>query len=204
MDNFSGHKLAVQLVGGLQGLLNVRIVWLPPNTTSHWQLMDQGIIASFKLQYRKQWVKYMIQQLNADKDPNKTVTLLKAIQWSRVAWEQMVTPSTIQKCWWKSTCIKKPAEEEEIKDNQEAERAELQEQLALLSTPNKGEERLSIDDFINPTDETIVDDDINIFALVVEHHTADKEGEEEIDEEDIEVAKVSTVEALKALEVVKL
>jgi hypothetical protein len=116
----------------------------------------------------------------------------------------MVTPSTIQKCWWKSTCIKKPTEEEEIEDDQEAERAELQEQLALLPTPNKGEEHLSIDDFINPTDETIVDDDINIFASVVEHHTADKEGEEEIDEEDIEVAKVSTVEALKALEVVRL
>jgi hypothetical protein len=49
MDNFSGHELAVQLVGGLQGLSNVRIVWLPPNTTSKWQPMDQGIIASFKL-----------------------------------------------------------------------------------------------------------------------------------------------------------
>jgi hypothetical protein len=35
MDNFSGHELAVQLVGGLEGLSNVRIAWLPPNTTSH-------------------------------------------------------------------------------------------------------------------------------------------------------------------------
>jgi hypothetical protein len=34
MDNFSGHELAVQLVGSLQGLSNVRIAWLPPNTTS--------------------------------------------------------------------------------------------------------------------------------------------------------------------------
>jgi hypothetical protein len=51
MDNFSGHELAVQLVGGLQGLSHVRIAWLPPNTTSVWQPMDQGIIASFKLQY---------------------------------------------------------------------------------------------------------------------------------------------------------
>ena len=51
MDNFSGHKLAVQLVDGLEGLSNVQIAWLPPNTTSHWQPMDQGIIASFKLQY---------------------------------------------------------------------------------------------------------------------------------------------------------
>jgi hypothetical protein len=48
MDNFSGHELAVQLVGGLQGLSNVWIIWLPLNTTSHWQPMDQGIIASLK------------------------------------------------------------------------------------------------------------------------------------------------------------
>ena len=49
LDNFSGHELGVELVGGLEGLINVRIAWLPPNTTSHWQPMDQGIIASFKL-----------------------------------------------------------------------------------------------------------------------------------------------------------
>jgi hypothetical protein len=49
MDNFSGHKLAVQLVGGKTGLSNVQIEWLPPNTTSEWQPMDQGIIATFKL-----------------------------------------------------------------------------------------------------------------------------------------------------------
>jgi hypothetical protein len=99
MDNFSGHELAVQLVGGLQGLSNVRIAWLPPNTTSEWQPMDQGIIASFKLQYRKQWVAFMIREHEAQKNPQKTVNLLKAIQWVRVSWEQSVTPTTIKKCW---------------------------------------------------------------------------------------------------------
>jgi hypothetical protein len=85
MDNFSAHELAVQLVGGLQGLSNVRIAWLPPNTTSVWQPMDQGIIVSFKLQYRKQWIEYMIRAHEANKNPQKTVNLLKAIQWIRVS-----------------------------------------------------------------------------------------------------------------------
>jgi hypothetical protein len=122
----------------------------------------------------------------------------------------MVTPSTIQKCWWKSTCIKNPAKEEEIKDSQQAKQAEqakqakLQDQLALLPAPSNGKERLSIDDFINPTNEIIVDNNIDIFASVVEHHTADKEGKEDTDDEDIEVAKVPTAKALDALEVVKL
>jgi hypothetical protein len=56
IDNFSGHELGVQLVGSQQGLSNIQIKWLPPNTTSFWQPIDQGIIASFKLQYRRQWV----------------------------------------------------------------------------------------------------------------------------------------------------
>jgi hypothetical protein len=32
LDNFSGHELGVQLVGGLKGLDNVQIEWLPANT----------------------------------------------------------------------------------------------------------------------------------------------------------------------------
>ena len=53
LDNFSGHELGVQLVGGLEGLGNVQIAWLPANTTLYWQPLNQGIIASFKLQYRR-------------------------------------------------------------------------------------------------------------------------------------------------------
>ena len=49
LDNFSGHELGIQLIGGLQGLSYIRIEWLPPNTISHWQPLDQGIIISFKL-----------------------------------------------------------------------------------------------------------------------------------------------------------
>ena len=79
LDNFSGYEVGVQLVGGKQGLSNVRIEWLPLNITSYWQPMDQGVIASFKLQYCRQFVVYMIRMYEADKDPFKTVTVLKVI-----------------------------------------------------------------------------------------------------------------------------
>ena len=79
MDNFSGHELGVHLVGGLTALSNVRIAWLPPKTTSYWQPMDQGIIVSFKVQYRRQWVAFMLREYEKGRNPNKTVTLLKAI-----------------------------------------------------------------------------------------------------------------------------
>jgi DDE superfamily endonuclease len=47
--------------------------------------MDQGIIASYKLQYRRQWIAFMLKERQANKDPQKTMNLLKAIQWTRVA-----------------------------------------------------------------------------------------------------------------------
>lgn len=82
IDNFSGHELGTVLIGGVNSLKNTRIVWLPVNTTSHWQLMDQGIIAAFKLYYRQQWISFMLHEYEAERDPLKSVTLLHAIQWS--------------------------------------------------------------------------------------------------------------------------
>jgi DDE superfamily endonuclease/Tc5 transposase DNA-binding domain/Fission yeast centromere protein N-terminal domain len=204
LDNFSGHELGVQLIGGKQGLSNVRIEWLPPNTTSHWQPLDQGIIASFKLQYRRLWISYMLRQYESDKDPNQTVTLLKAIQWTRVAWNDTVTKECIKKCFWKSTVFKKPANQEVIarEDSEQEQRAELQVQITALPGII---DPLLIDEFIEPSQEVIEDDDEDIFASVVERYSAEKEGEEEpIEEGDIEVEKVPIREAIRALETLKL
>jgi hypothetical protein len=199
MDNFSGHELAVQLVGGLQGLSNVRIAWLPPNTTSEWQPMDQGIIASFKLQYRKQWIAFMVREYEAEKNPQKTVNLLKAIQWTRVAWETLVTPTTIQRCWVKSTLIKKP-QEPVVEDNQVTDRAELQAQIAQLPIENP----LPLNEFLNPNEEAVIDEDEDIFASVVEHYSVNKPCEEDISSDEEEVEEIDTAEALKYVEKLKL
>ena len=206
MDNFSGHELAVQLVGGLQGLSNVRIAWLPPNTTSEWQPMDQGIIASFKLQYRRLWVAFMLREYEADKNPQKTVNLLKAVQWTRAAWESAVTKDTIKRCWVESTLIKKP--EDSIEDSTEdtivvddgTDRVELQDQIAQLPIENP----LPLDEFLNPEDETMLDEEGDIFEAIVAAYSsnqADEEGESS-DEEDVK--QVEDDAALRAIETVKL
>ena len=164
MDNFSGHELAVRLVGGEEGLSNVRCAWLPKNTTSKQQPMDQGIIASFKCKYRRFWVDYMLYQIEAGKNPYKTVTLLKAIQWT-CASQANITDTTVQRCWYKSTVIKKPAEEAIIDDNlvqEQAKRIELQAQVEALPDI----EPLSIAEFIEPMSERIDDEDGDIFESV--------------------------------------
>ena len=95
LDNFSSYKLIVQLVSGLHSLSNVRIVQLPLNTTSIQQPIDQRIIASFKLQYRKLWITFILQEYEADKNPQKTVNLLRAVQQVQAAQETSVTTNTI-------------------------------------------------------------------------------------------------------------
>jgi hypothetical protein len=201
LDNFSGHELGVQLVGGLDGLQNVRICWLPANTTSHWQPLDQGIIASFKLQYRRQWVAYMLRQHEAGKDPNKTVTLLKAVQWTRVSWAQYLASSTIQKCFWKSTLISKPQGMTEQNTDQE----DIDDLAAQISSLPGIQDLMPVREFIAVPEEVIADNDDDIMASVVDMYSVDEVGEvSEPEEDDIEALKISRKEALQALEVLKL
>jgi hypothetical protein len=47
-------------------------------SASYWQPLDRGVIASFKLPYRRQWISYILRQHEANEHPNKTVHLLKA------------------------------------------------------------------------------------------------------------------------------
>jgi hypothetical protein len=200
LDNFSGHELGVQLIGGLEGLPNVRIAWLPPNTTSHWQPLDQGIIASFKLGYRKQWINFMLRQLEADKNPNKTVNILKAMQWSRLAWEALEAHK-LQKCWWKSTLIPKPENEDILQDNV-AEIEELSAEIARLP----GDSML-IGDFLEPAGEVIIDEDEDIFEPIVERYsTIEGDDIDEIEDEDEgeEETRPSLAEAIKALNTLQL
>jgi hypothetical protein len=134
----------------------------------------------------------------ADKDPNKTVTLLKAIQWTRVAWYNAVTQTCIKKCFWKSTVFKKPMDQEVIviEDSEQEQRAELEAQIVLLLGV---QDPLSINEFLEPAQEVIKDDNRDIFKSVVERYSADKEGEEPIEEGDIKVEKVPIKEAIRLL-----
>jgi hypothetical protein len=44
MDNFSAHELAVEQIEEGVNLTNTKVMWLPPNATSIYQPLDQGII----------------------------------------------------------------------------------------------------------------------------------------------------------------
>jgi hypothetical protein len=50
---------------------NIKLIYLPPNMTVHLQLMDAGIIHSFKSKYKQEFCKHLIQQFDNGIDRKK-------------------------------------------------------------------------------------------------------------------------------------
>ena len=53
LDNAPSHKISAELT-------NVKAIMLTPNTTSHIQAMDTGIINNFKVNYKRNLVKHYV------------------------------------------------------------------------------------------------------------------------------------------------
>jgi DDE superfamily endonuclease len=83
MDNFSAHIAGVEIAAPPP---NMRIQWLPPNATSLYQPLDQGIISNLKTHYRKQWLQFMIQEYEIQRNPLDTITLYHSIEWLTRMW----------------------------------------------------------------------------------------------------------------------
>jgi hypothetical protein len=67
LDKTSSHVVSSTKVGRSRGfstleLGNMTLVFLPPNVTSIVQPLDQGIITSFKIQYRKKLLWWLLSQ----------------------------------------------------------------------------------------------------------------------------------------------
>ena len=62
---------------------------------------------------------------------------------------------------------------------------------------------VTLDEFLNPENETIVEEDEDIFTSVVDHYAIARPSEEE-ESSDKDVKKVDTAEALRAVETVKM
>jgi hypothetical protein len=94
LDNCSAHVV-------VDDLQNVKLIFLPPNTTSKIQPLDQGIINSFKLNYRKLLLEHLIDHANKVQSLSefaKSISVLNAIFWIDCAWN-LVQRGTIQKCF---------------------------------------------------------------------------------------------------------
>ena len=91
VDNMSAH---VDLK-----LSNINLQFYPPNCTSVIQPLDQGIIQSFKVLYRKCFVKSLLDKIDNKNDEfSSTIDVLDACYWIKNSWDQ-VSQTTIINCF---------------------------------------------------------------------------------------------------------
>ena len=82
-------------------LSNIKLAYLPPNTTAKLQPLDGGIIQQTKCLYRKRFLRHIIAEVTETTEASalaKSVNVLDAIFWLKLAWDT-VTQHTITKCF---------------------------------------------------------------------------------------------------------
>ncbi|CAG8802910.1 15378_t:CDS:2 [Cetraspora pellucida] len=148
-------------------LTNVKVLTLPPYTTSKIQPMDAGIIASFKLYYRHIQLQQAIDRDEAGEKDIYKIDQLQAMKWIKIAWSE-VSAETIRRCWF-CTKIVSPRDENGIPvipsiavesinnveeslpldSNDQQAAKELQQQIDLLNLHNP----MPIEDLLNLDEE---------------------------------------------------
>ena len=79
-------------------------MFLPPNTTSILQPLDQGLLEALKRRYKKCLLRHIVLENSASSltvpDIVKALTIKDAVYWVSQAWED-VSPITVKKSWKK-------------------------------------------------------------------------------------------------------
>jgi DDE superfamily endonuclease len=89
LDGFSSHHAGLDLIEE-EDLPNLRVEFLPPNTTSIRQPLDQGIIRTFKAYYKRRWLQYQLDNYERGEDPHQKMNILQALRWTTDAWRDGV------------------------------------------------------------------------------------------------------------------
>ncbi|CRG92946.1 hypothetical protein PISL3812_10042 [Talaromyces islandicus] len=197
MDNFSAHQLAVEEVESQ--LQNTLVIWLPPNSTTKYQPLDQGIINNWKIIWRRNWVLYMVKEFDRGVDPLDTITLLQGIRWGLDAWFVDIKVDSIRNCFNKALHIN-AAEEYEEKELM----ASLESSLRSLQMSNRIQDIMNINEFLNPEGEEVVDSLEEIDSIILSQFSKVQEGEDD-DAEIIDPTPIISIqEALQSVQILRL
>ena len=182
IDNCPAHPLTEQS--------NVKVVYLPVNTTSVIQPCDAGIIRSVKAQYRKRLLRQILlhmSEVDSASEMIKKVNVLDAIIWIMNAWTN-VSSDCITKCFAKCGISKDNSAAIDIsKDNLET----LPEELTPLLSGTTWEE------FVN------CDNNVITFPTADVEETSEKDENEDDDNVDEETETKPTVSLKVILEHLK-
>lgn len=195
LDNASSHPSDVELS-------NVTLSFLPPNTTSHLQPLDSGIIKCFKSHYRKLQLQHIVQMIEDETQPD--LNLKQAVYFVKAAW-QNVSPAVVQNCWvhagliTKDSLLKNSVTEEPVASS--VPTSDVQAILGKL--PGAGS-LMSASEYINvdaaeATEQEMTDDEI-VQAVLCEAEDSELEARDE-EEEEPDIPPPSLREARQAMTV---
>ncbi|XP_068684888.1 tigger transposable element-derived protein 6-like [Montipora foliosa] len=80
---------------------NIKVAFLPKNTTSRTQPLDAGIIKVWKIYYKRKLLRHIVSQVDGEHSASeivKSVNLLMAVRWMVNAWDE-VKCEVISKCF---------------------------------------------------------------------------------------------------------
>lgn len=214
LDNATVHPPSL-----IDKFSNIKIIFLPKNTTSRLQPLDAGIIQSFKSKYRKRLMRHVLARINEDllvSEIAKEIDVLQAIEWVAKAWDD-VTAETIKNCFAKCGFNKTTSEiEDDVVD------AEFDELFKELTESNSGsgitaEEYIDFDIETCTSAPVINSDEVDWRAssvqkcvseylikeagnTCVEEVSSDDERGENIEEKEKDLPDITTYEALAMLD----
>ena len=214
LDNATVHPPSL-----IDKFSNIKIIFLPKNTTSRLQPLDAGIIQSFKSKYRKRLMRHVLARINEDllaSEIAKEIDVLQAIEWVAKAWDD-VTAKTIKNCFAKCGFNKTTSEIED--DDVDAEFDELFKELTESNSGSciTAEEYIDFDIETCTSAPVINSDEVDWRAssvqkcvseyltkeagnTCVEEVSSDDEGGENIEEKEKDLPDITTYEALAMLD----
>lgn len=201
MDNFSAHEVAVEQL--TESLTNTKVKWLPPNATAIHQPLDQGIIQNWKALWQQLWVMFMAKTFDSGKDLSKEMHVLRAIRWGIEAWENGVTPATIQNCWARSQAIdfgSRPLPSPDLWAESQSQLDTIRQSLIQLKDSGYITVVPNIQEYISPYIERVEDDSSSsLVDEIIAQYTTTQEEEDLVEGESIQQPKVTRQEAQVAL-----
>jgi hypothetical protein len=153
---------------------NVKLAFLPPNTTAKLQPCDAGIIATLKAHYRKNLLRHILSEIdeaNNATELSKRVNIKDAIGWVKTGWDS-VSAETIIKCFAKCGF------RQEVEESLDSENPELENEGISQYEPLLGD--VVWQDYVSMDDETTItniEDDEATESLKDSESNSESDGE---------------------------
>ena len=169
IDNCPAHPL-------IDNLKSIELIFLPPNTTSKLQPMDQGVIRSLKAYYRSLALGRLVAAVDKGK-PLPQFSILDAMKMLNIAWQKVKT-STIVNCFSKAGISEDQQISAQADDDDpfKALQSQIQKAGDLYLPGTTAEDIISADENVMSTAPLLSDDD-----LIEEALNGDEEEEDDDD-----------------------